>query len=103
MCIRDSLLPPSLPPSSSLPPPPSLPLWLCNYHAFVCGQPITMPLFLLSTSPLLLSQLVAGTGSDRSPIKGLGSMTFVISRNGPDSERLPTAHTCFNHLLLPEY
>jgi ubiquitin-protein ligase E3 A len=30
------------------------------------------------------------TGSDRSPIKGLGSMVFVISRNGPDSERLPT-------------
>lgn len=22
---------------------------------------------------------------------------------GSDSERLPTAHTCFNHLLLPEY
>jgi len=43
------------------------------------------------------------TGSDRSPIRGLGSMTFVISRNGPDSDRLPTAHTCFNHLLLPEY
>ncbi|CAI7797610.1 unnamed protein product, partial [Closterium sp. NIES-54] len=21
----------------------------------------------------------------------------------PDSDRLPTAHTCFNHLLLPEY
>lgn len=30
-------------------------------------------------------------------------MTFIISRNGPDSDRLPTAHTCFNHLLLPEY
>ena len=43
------------------------------------------------------------TGSDRSPIRGLGSMTFIISRNGPDSDRLPTAHTCFNHLLLPEY
>lgn len=27
----------------------------------------------------------------------------MISRNGPDSDRLPTAHTCFNHLLLPEY
>ena len=43
------------------------------------------------------------TGSDRAPINGLGSMRFVISRNGPDSERLMTAHTCFNHLLLPEY
>ena len=24
-------------------------------------------------------------------------------RNGPDSLRLPTAHTCFNVLLLPDY
>ncbi|ETV92125.1 hypothetical protein, variant 1 [Aphanomyces invadans] len=43
------------------------------------------------------------TGSDRVPIRGLSEMTFVISRNGPDSNKLPTAHTCFNHLLLPEY
>lgn len=43
------------------------------------------------------------TGSDRVPIKGLGSLPFVISRNGPDTDRLPTAHTCFNHLLLPQY
>jgi len=37
------------------------------------------------------------------PIKGLGNLNFVISRNGADEERLPSAHTCFNHLLLPEY
>lgn len=45
------------------------------------------------------------TGSDRVPIKGLASLTptFTISRAGPHSDRLPTAHTCFNHLLLPEY
>jgi len=43
------------------------------------------------------------TGSDRVPIKGLGNLSFTISRNGPDSDRLPTSHTCFNHLLLPEY
>ena len=43
------------------------------------------------------------TGSDRAPINGLSSLTFVISRNGPDSDRLPTSHTCFNHLLLPDY
>ena len=30
-------------------------------------------------------------------------MRFVISRNGPDSDKLMTAHTCFNHLLLPDY
>eukprot|EP00298_Acanthocystis_sp_HF-20_P015157 c21042_g1_i1.p1 GENE.c21042_g1_i1~~c21042_g1_i1.p1 ORF type:complete len:724 (+),score=259.82 c21042_g1_i1:44-2173(+) len=45
------------------------------------------------------------TGSDLAPIRGLGSLPqgFTISRNGPDSDRLPSAHTCFNHLLLPEY
>ncbi|KAL9643574.1 hypothetical protein ABK040_010187 [Willaertia magna] len=43
------------------------------------------------------------TGSDRVPIKGLGELGFVIVRNGDDDTRLPTAHTCFNHLLLPRY
>jgi hypothetical protein len=43
------------------------------------------------------------TGSDRVPIKGLGNLNFVVSRNGTDESRLPSAHTCFNHLLLPEY
>ena len=43
------------------------------------------------------------TGSDRVPIKGLGNLNFVISRNGTDEARLPSAHTCFNHLLMPEY
>lgn len=45
------------------------------------------------------------TGSDRVPIKGLAHLSppFVISRNGTDGSRLPTAHTCFNHLLLPAY
>lgn len=43
------------------------------------------------------------TGSDRAPIKGLGDLSFTISKNGNDSNRLPTSHTCFNHLLLPDY
>jgi hypothetical protein len=43
------------------------------------------------------------TGSDRAPVKGLGALALTVSRNGPDSPRLPTAHTCFNYLLLPEY
>eukprot|EP01080_Neovahlkampfia_damariscottae_P008214 gene8214-39_t len=43
------------------------------------------------------------TGSDRAPIKGLGSMEFFILKNGDDTDRLPTSHTCFNHLLLPKY
>lgn len=43
------------------------------------------------------------TGSSRAPIEGLSKLPFVIAKNGPDSDRIPTAHTCFNILLLPEY
>jgi len=43
------------------------------------------------------------TGSDRAPIGGLQNLNFVITRHGSDSDRLPSAHTCFNHLLLPDY
>lgn len=47
--------------------------------------------------------LFFATGTDRVPIGGLEKMVFVIVKNGPDSDRLPTSHTCFNVLLLPEY
>ncbi|KAI9138762.1 hypothetical protein BKA69DRAFT_1031170 [Paraphysoderma sedebokerense] len=47
--------------------------------------------------------LAFATGSDRSPIGGLSRLQFVIAKNGDDSDRLPTSHTCFNVLLLPEY
>ena len=43
------------------------------------------------------------TGSDRCPIGGVKRLQFIIARNGPDSDRLPTSHTCFNVLLLCEY
>ncbi len=45
------------------------------------------------------------TGSSRAPPKGLGAAEarLTIGRMGPDSDSLPTAHTCFNHLLIPEY
>uniref|UniRef100_A0A672KH62 Ubiquitin-protein ligase E3A n=1 Tax=Sinocyclocheilus grahami TaxID=75366 RepID=A0A672KH62_SINGR len=43
------------------------------------------------------------TGTDRAPVGGLGKLKMIIAKNGPDSDRLPTSHTCFNVLLLPEY
>jgi alpha-tubulin suppressor-like RCC1 family protein len=43
------------------------------------------------------------TGSNRAPLGGLKNIGLKIQRMGPDSEQLPTAHTCFNVLLLPEY
>ncbi len=47
--------------------------------------------------------LFFSTGSDRAPVEGLKALGLVIARHGGDSDRLPSAHTCFNHLLLPEY
>jgi hypothetical protein len=47
--------------------------------------------------------LFFATGSDRVPIGGLAKLNFTIAKNGPDSDRLPSSHTCFNVLLLPEY
>ncbi|MEW5310744.1 MAG: hypothetical protein WDW38_002511 [Sanguina aurantia] len=43
------------------------------------------------------------TGSDRAPIGGLGELRCTIQRDGGDSNKLPTSHTCFNTLLLPDY
>ncbi|KJE89146.1 ubiquitin protein ligase E3A [Capsaspora owczarzaki ATCC 30864] len=43
------------------------------------------------------------TGSNRIPLQGLAAVTFVLQRNGSDSDRLPSAMTCFGRLLLPEY
>jgi len=43
------------------------------------------------------------TGAGRAPVGGLAHQSILIQRAGPDSDQLPTAHTCFNTLLLPEY
>ncbi len=43
------------------------------------------------------------TASDRIPVHGVKSIAFCIIRSGGDSERIPTAMTCFGRLLLPEY
>ena len=45
------------------------------------------------------------TSSQRVPIGGLARLSppFCIARNGPHTDRLPTAHTCVNILLLPQY
>jgi ubiquitin-protein ligase E3 A len=47
--------------------------------------------------------LVFVTGCPKAPIGGLRNLPFKLQRNGGDSDRLPTASTCFNTLLLPEY
>ncbi len=91
-----------LPPSRCLPlhptpPPPPPPLSRRSQVQLLWEVIHELPLELKKKF------LFFSTGSDRVPIKGLGNLNFVISRNGTDESRLPSAHTCFNHLLLPEY
>jgi len=43
------------------------------------------------------------TSSDRIPIDGMAKLGVVILKNGDDCDRLPTAQTCYNYLLLPSY
>ena len=50
-----------------------------------------------------LKFLKFATGSSKAPIGGLGEMPFKIQRAGPNSIQLPTSHTCFNTLLVPDY
>jgi hypothetical protein len=43
------------------------------------------------------------TGSSRAPIGGLSNMSFTIQRGDPEGRQLPSSHTCFNTLILPDY
>ena len=43
------------------------------------------------------------TGCDRTPINGMRTVKFIITKNGDDIQKLPSAHTCFNNLILPDY
>jgi hypothetical protein len=36
-------------------------------------------------------------------VGGLGKLAFYIEKKGDDSDLLPEAHTCFNHLVIPQY
>jgi ubiquitin-protein ligase E3 A len=53
--------------------------------------------------PLQKKLLLFATGSANAPIGGLAALPFRVQRAGPDTDLLPTAATCFNTLLLPEY
>ena len=46
------------------------------------------------------------TGSDRAPIQGLKLMKFYIiqdTEKDVSDKKLPTSHTCFNQLVIPDY
>ena len=46
------------------------------------------------------------SGYDRAPINGfngLGNLIISITKIGSDINKIPSDHTCFNDLLLPDY
>lgn len=78
----------------------------CKYEGYTVDSPaiqnLWTVLFELDT-PMRQKFLSFVTGSDRAPVGGLGNLGLVIQNAGRDSDRLPTSHTCFNVLLLPDY
>jgi ubiquitin-protein ligase E3 A len=78
-----------------------------RYEGYAPTDPVILQFWELVTSEFTPVQqrqfLKFCTGSDRVPIGGLADLRFVVGKNGDDGELLPTAHTCFNHLLLPAY
>ncbi len=72
-----------------------------RYHevSVVCANPVDFVLAGSSniTCPELIGVLY------RAPVEGLSGLKLTIQRGSPDTDRLPTSHTCFNVLLLPEY
>lgn len=79
----------------------------CRYEEpFTAAHPAVVNLWSVvhSLSPEDKKRFLAFiSGSDRAPIRGLGDLKMVVQRAGPDSDRLPTASTCFVTLLLPDY
>ncbi|THD27031.1 Ubiquitin protein ligase E3A [Fasciola hepatica] len=77
-----------------------------NYEDYTSDSPVIKNFWTVVHSMNAEQQrqlLQFATGSDRIPVGGMSKMKFTIARQGADADRLPTAHTCFNILLLPDY
>lgn len=82
--------------------------WEANtkYEGFEADSPVIRNFWKFvrnSSRETHLQLLKFSTGTSRAPIGGLGKMPFCIQRAGPDSMQLPTSHTCFNILIIPDY
>eukprot|EP00173_Palmaria_palmata_P002120 Plantae.Rhodophyta-Palmaria_palmata.ctg2300.p1 GENE.Plantae.Rhodophyta-Palmaria_palmata.ctg2300~~Plantae.Rhodophyta-Palmaria_palmata.ctg2300.p1 ORF type:complete len:398 (-),score=66.37 Plantae.Rhodophyta-Palmaria_palmata.ctg2300:359-1471(-) len=78
----------------------------CRYEGYEADSPVIQYLWTVLFEldvPGRQKFLQFVCGSDRAPIGGLGNLKLMVQRSSADSDRLPTAHTCFNVLLLPEY
>lgn len=78
----------------------------CVYQGYTESSPVVVAFWQIVESmdkEFHLKLLKFITGNDRLPIGGASSLKFTIMKNGCDTERLPSAQTCFNTLLIPEY
>jgi ubiquitin-protein ligase E3 A len=78
----------------------------CRYEGYTAESPVVQNLWTVLfelDQPMRQRFLSFVTGSDRAPIGGLGNLGLIVQNAGGDTDRLPTSHTCFNVLLLPEY
>ncbi len=77
-----------------------------RYEGYKANDPVVRAFWATVHEMDLESQrklLMFATGSAKAPIGGLGRLSFLIQRAGPDSDHLPTAHVCFNTVILPAY
>jgi hypothetical protein len=74
---------------------------------YSAGSPVVKWFWEIVRGSFTLEQkkqfLMFTTGSDRAPVGGLSTLSICIQRAGPDTDRLPTSHTCFDTLILPDY
>ena len=77
-----------------------------TYEGYEKDSPVVQHLWsFIKSSPeeTKIQFLKFSTGASTAPIGGLGHLPFKVQKNGGDSMKLPTSHTCFNTLLLPDY
>ncbi len=79
---------------------------LANYEGYTPDHPTITDFWDIVSdfSPRQISLLLEFvTASDRIPATGMGSMHFMVQKNGEGDARLPTSSTCYGWLMLPQY
>jgi len=76
-----------------------------RYEGFTSQSPTVQTFWKIVRNRLNIDEkrklLYFVTSSPRAPIGGLGKVPFVIAKDG-DKSHIPTAHTCFYMLVLPD-
>ncbi|SAM09499.1 hypothetical protein [Absidia glauca] len=77
-----------------------------EYHGFAADDPVILYFWnvIEMMEPKMQRKLLMFvTGSDRIPVTGSSHLYLQITCGGEDVGRLPSAHTCFNQLILYQH